>query len=39
MSALNLLGDKYNRLTVIEQTEKRKNRKIVWKCQCDCGIS
>lgn len=37
MSALNLLGDKYNRLTVIEQTEKRKNRKIVWKCQCDCG--
>lgn len=31
------IGDKYNRLTVLEKTSKRKNRSIVYKCKCDCG--
>lgn len=33
-----LIGLKFNRLTVIEKTPKRtKDRNIVWKCKCDCG--
>ena len=35
---INLLGQKFNRLTVIEETEKRDSSgSIIWKCQCDCG--
>ncbi|MCD8365765.1 MAG: transcriptional regulator [Clostridiales bacterium] len=30
-------GDRFGRLTVIEKTEERKNRYIVWKCRCQCG--
>lgn len=34
----NLVGKKFNRLLVIEPTEKRNsNRNMIWKCQCDCG--
>lgn len=33
----NLLGQKFGKLTVIEKTDKRNNRLIVWKCLCDCG--
>jgi DNA-directed RNA polymerase subunit RPC12/RpoP len=22
---------------VIEETDKRKNKSVVWKCQCKCG--
>lgn len=33
-----LTGKRFNRLTVIEPTEKRaSDRCIIWKCQCDCG--
>lgn len=32
-----LTGMKFGKLQVIEKTEIRKNRKIVWKCLCDCG--
>lgn len=33
-----LTGQKFNRLTVIEKTEKRtKDRNVIWKCLCDCG--
>ncbi len=31
------IGDRYGRLTVLSETDKRKNGKIVWKCRCDCG--
>lgn len=31
------IGEKYNKLTVLEVTEKRLNRCIVYKCKCDCG--
>ena len=31
-------GQKYNRLTVIEQTQERDNcGRIIWLCRCDCG--
>lgn len=33
----NLIGEKFGRLTVLEQLPERKNKKIIWKCQCDCG--
>ena len=30
-------GQKFNRLTAIEPTERRRERTIVWKCKCECG--
>ena len=33
----NLIGKVFGKLTVLEQTDKRINRNIVWKCQCECG--
>ena len=32
-----LTGKRIGKLVVIERTEKRKSRSVVWKCQCDCG--
>ncbi|MDY6153313.1 MAG: hypothetical protein SPI06_07870 [Terrisporobacter sp.] len=32
-----LEGKKFGRLTVIKQTNKRKNGNIVWQCECNCG--
>lgn len=34
---INMIGNKFGRLTVIEETNKRKDRRIVYKCICDCG--
>lgn len=34
---IDLTGQRFNKLTVIEKTPERKNRQVVWKCQCDCG--
>lgn len=36
-TSLDLLNKKFNRLLVIEKTETRKSRSVVWKCICDCG--
>ena len=33
----NLIGQKFGKLTVIKETNKRIDGKIVWKCKCDCG--
>lgn len=33
---INLIGQKFGRLTVIEQAPSRKG-KTYWKCLCDCG--
>lgn len=33
----NIIGQKFNRLTVLEDTGKRKNGSVIWLCQCDCG--
>lgn len=32
-----LTGLRFGRLTVIEKTDKRCKRKILWHCRCDCG--
>lgn len=34
----NLVGQKFGKLTVIKDSEKRtKDRGIIWECQCECG--
>ncbi len=33
----NMIGKKFNRLTVLEEMPIRKDRKKVYKCRCDCG--
>lgn len=35
--ALDLTGQRFGRLTVIEKTDKRNNGGNVWKCLCECG--
>ncbi len=37
MSNNDLTGQRFDMLTVLERTDKRVNRYIVWRCQCDCG--
>jgi hypothetical protein len=37
MQAKNLVGQKFNKLTVIERCGKTKNRHANWICVCDCG--
>lgn len=34
---INLIGQKFGKLLVIQQTNQRKNKSVVWKCECDCG--
>lgn len=34
---INLLNQQIGNLLVIEETNKRKNKSIVWKCKCVCG--
>ena len=34
---INLIGQKYGRLTVIERYKNSKNNRVQWKCKCDCG--
>ena len=34
---INLLNQQFGKLKVVEETSKRKNKSVVWKCQCDCG--
>lgn len=34
---INLLNQKFGKLLVLEETQERKNKSVVWKCQCDCG--
>lgn len=32
-----LIGKRFGKLVVIEDSNKRKNNNVIWKCQCDCG--
>jgi hypothetical protein len=32
---IDLIGERFGRLTVIEKTEKRRHTEIVWRCRCD----
>lgn len=34
---LNRVGQKFGRLTVIEDSGRRKNGCVAWECKCDCG--
>lgn len=34
---IELTGQKYGRLTVLNKTTLRKNGSVVWHCKCDCG--
>lgn len=33
----NLEGQRFGRLLVLEMTQKRINRNVVWSCLCECG--
>lgn len=35
--ALNLEGERFGRLTVIEKAGHTNYKKVLWKCICDCG--
>ena len=34
---IDITGQRFGRLVAIEALPERKNRQVVWKCQCDCG--
>ncbi len=34
---VNLLGQRFSRLTVVRQGEGRQGGRVVWVCRCDCG--
>lgn len=36
-NAIDLIGKRFGRLTVVAKTDKRQGRSIIWECQCDCG--
>lgn len=37
MKTVDLVGKKFNRLTVIARNGTRKNGNATWLCECDCG--
>jgi hypothetical protein len=37
MQKFNLIGQKFNHLTVIEKVKSRDGRNSFWLCRCDCG--
>ena len=32
-----ITGQKFGKLTAIRPLEERRNRQVVWECQCECG--
>ena len=32
-----LTGQRFGQLTVLYDTQKRRNHRVVWMCKCDCG--
>lgn len=34
---IDLTGQRFGRLTVVNQVGKNQHREVVWNCQCDCG--
>jgi hypothetical protein len=34
---INLVGRKFNLLTVLEEVGRDKHGSVLWKCKCDCG--
>lgn len=37
LSRTHLLGERFGRLLVTNETDLRNGRRIVWECLCDCG--
>lgn len=37
MAKIEMTGLRFGRLTVLKDSGRRKDRKIVWTCACDCG--
>lgn len=37
MKLVDRTGQKFGRLTVIEQAGRSASKKVLWKCQCECG--
>lgn len=37
MPLIDLTGQRFGRLTVVERAGASKNREALWKCRCDCG--
>ena len=35
---IDLTGQKFGRLTVIERVESAKKKNTIWRCLCDCGV-
>lgn len=38
VKALDLVGKKFGRLTVVSRSDSDKHGKTRWNCICDCGI-
>lgn len=36
-NTIDLTGQRFGKLLVIEKTEQRSDGSVMWKCQCDCG--
>lgn len=36
-SRIDLTGQRFERLVVVEDVGRNKHKQVVWKCQCDCG--
>lgn len=34
---LNLIGERFGKLTVIKESEIKQNNLVTWECQCECG--
>lgn len=34
---INLVGERFNKLLVLEESKQRKSNRVTWLCQCDCG--
>lgn len=37
MKLVDRTGQKFGRLTVVEQAGRTTSKKVLWKCHCDCG--
>jgi hypothetical protein len=37
MKAIDLIGQRFGRLTVLGRAENNKHGKAQWTCECDCG--
>lgn len=35
--SIDLIGQKFGRLTVVSRTDNNKEGRAMWLCQCDCG--